>query len=116
MAKGLFRVTMAVGMIAILTPVLDIAVTPVGATTSNTVHFTSITDAWGTPTQPPAITNVSTCPLPVLNDWTLANFTGNGVNHLTVNNAGDAWSTSTFTGTGSVVFYPSSSLSIDTNG
>jgi len=86
------------------------------AALSQTAHYTTITDSWGTPTVPPPVTNNTNCPGPVLYDYTLANATGHGVQHLTVNGAGDSWFTSTFTGTGTVAFYPASELTFDGGG
>jgi len=81
--------------------------------TSQTQHFTTV-QQFGTPTG--QTTNNSSCPGPVLNDYVYIDATGNGVQHQTVNGAGDSWFTTTFTGTGTVTFYPEASLSIDTGG
>lgn len=78
---------------------------------SSTVHFNTVTDSWGSPPQPPPVTNTSNCPSYILNDFTDFNGTGNGVSHQNFNNNG-FWSTNTFTGTGTVVFYPPSSLDV----
>ena len=79
--------------------------------TSQTQHFSSV-QSWGTPTGTP--TNNTNCTGAVgsafANDFVLLDLTGNGVQHQTVNGAGDAWFTTTFTGTGTVTFYPGSSL------
>ena len=47
-----------------------------------------------------------------VNDFAYLDFTGNGVQHFNINGAGDSWFTTTFTGTGTVTFYPPSSLDI----
>jgi hypothetical protein len=72
--------------------------------TSSTVHFNSLVGQLGAPTGP--TTNISDCPAPVINDFTSIDATGNGISHQTTNGAGDFWSTSTFTGTATVTFYP----------
>ena len=62
---------------------------------------------------------LSNCPDYVLNDFPFLDVTGNGIEHVTVNNAQDFWSTSTFTGFGTITLYPTSSLAnltIDNNG
>lgn len=74
---------------------------------SETAHFTNEQQFVAPVTTPTSPTN---CPSWVLTDIPLLNFTGNGVEHTTVNNAQDAWFTSTFAGTGTVTFYPPSSL------
>ena len=80
---------------------------------SQTVHFNS-QQMFGTPTGP--TTNVSNCPAPVINDYVDINATGNGVAHQNTNPAGDFWATTTFTGSGTVTFYPASSLTFDSQG
>jgi len=89
------------------------AVANAAPATSQTQHFTTV-QQFGNPTGP--TTNNSNCPPPVLNDYVYIDATGNGVQHQTVNGAGDSWFTTTFTGTGTVTFYPEASLSIDTGG
>jgi hypothetical protein len=93
-----------------------VSMAPAAAAPGNslTMHFSSITDSWGTPTQPPPITNSTNCPSYIVNDYTLLNATGNGVTHQNFNNNG-FWFTQTFTGTGTVVFYPASSLDVVTD-
>ena len=78
---------------------------------SQTTHFNSIVDQSGTPPQPPPVTNNSNCPSWVLNDYVLINATGNGVQHYNQNGAGDNWFTTTFTGTATIAFFPTSDLS-----
>lgn len=80
---------------------------------SSTTHFTSVM-SWGTPTAP--TTNMSNCPAAVLDDYNFVDATGHGVSHQNTNPAQDFWATSTFTGTGTVTFYPASSLSFDSQG
>ncbi|MEP7021054.1 MAG: hypothetical protein ABI808_10405 [Pseudonocardiales bacterium] len=74
---------------------------------SETAHFTS---NQGFVTPIPSVPGSSSCPAYLLNDIAFLNFTGHGVEHITVNKAQDAWFTETFTGTGTVTAYPSSSL------
>src|SRR5258706_3795620 len=80
---------------------------------SSTIHFPS-QSGWGTPTG--HTTNLSNCPAPVINDFTFLDATGHGVSHQNTNPAQDFWATSTFTGHGTVTFYPASSLSFDDTG
>lgn len=81
--------------------------------TSQTQHFSTL-QSWGTPSGSP--TNATNCTGPVgnafINDFVDLDFTGNGVQHVNVNGAGDSWFTTTFTGTGTATFYPPSSLDI----
>ena len=74
---------------------------------TETAHFTS-EQQYVTPLTPP--TSPTNCPSWVIADIPALNFTGNGVEHITVNAAQDGWNTSTFNGTGTVTFYPPSSL------
>jgi hypothetical protein len=74
---------------------------------SETAHFTN-EQQFVTPLQTP--TSSTNCPAYLLNDIILLNFSGNGVEHTTVNKAQDAWFTSTFNGTGTITPYPLSSL------
>jgi hypothetical protein len=78
---------------------------------TQTSHFQSL-QQWGTPLGP--ATNATNCSGPIgdvyLNDFALFDLTGNGVQHVTVNKAGDSWFTTTFTGRGTIAFYPASSL------
>ncbi|MDQ4491562.1 hypothetical protein RBS60_15275 [Sinomonas sp. ASV486] len=69
---------------------------------SQTVHFSSqqgATTPVGTPT------NSSTCPDWFINDIGFLDFSGNGVAHVNVDKAQDFWTTSTFTGTGTLTLY-----------
>jgi hypothetical protein len=61
-------------------------------------------------TPAPPATSPTNCPAYLFNDIAFLNFTGNGVEHVTVNKAQDAWFTSTFNGAGTVTFYPDTSL------
>ena len=74
---------------------------------SETAHFTN-EQQFVTPLTAP--TKPTNCPAFALADIPMLDFTGNGVEHTTVNNAQDAWFTSTFNGTGTITFYPMSSL------
>lgn len=78
---------------------------------TSTTHYNTVSDSWGSPPQPPPATNNSNCPAYLLNDFTLFNGTGNGINHQNFN-ANGFWATGTFTGTGTVVFYPPSSVDV----
>jgi hypothetical protein len=62
---------------------------------NQTAHFSDLTDVL-TPRAPRAATN---CPNFVLTDFASVSGTGNGIEHSIINNAGDGWFTSTFTGT-----------------
>jgi hypothetical protein len=83
---------------------------------TETDHFTQqlgFVTPIGQPSKP------SNCPAFVLNDFPFLDFTGNGVEHVTLNKAQDFWATSTFTGKGTITLYPPSSLanlSVDNNG
>jgi len=74
---------------------------------SETAHFSNQA---GLQTPVGAASNATNCPNWILTDFVLLDFTGNGVEHNTANKAQDFWSTSTFTGTGTVTFYPETSL------
>jgi hypothetical protein len=65
---------------------------------NQTAHFSSTSEEL-TPLAP---TSESGCPAFVLNDYGTLDATGNGVEHSTVNKAGDGWFTSTFTGTATI--------------
>jgi hypothetical protein len=80
---------------------------------SQTIHYNTIVDQFGTPTAP--TTNLSNCPAPVLNDFTDIDASGNGVSHQTVNGAGDFWATSTFTGSATVSFWSEGTVDQDGN-
>jgi hypothetical protein len=77
---------------------------------SQTAHFTN-DDEFGSPLPPgPG------CPAFVQNDFVHIVGTGNGVEHINVNRAQDAWFTFTFTGNVSLTAYPASSLTFDNQG
>ena len=83
---------------------------------TETDHFTN-QNGFVTPVGTP--TNASNCPSSFVEDFVLLATTGNGVEHATANAAQDFWATSTFTGTGTATFYPTSSLKnivVDNNG
>jgi hypothetical protein len=60
---------------------------------NQTAHFTTVNQT-GTP-----FANAPSCPAFVTTDFVTLIGTGNGVEHSIINNAGDGWFTSTFTGT-----------------
>jgi hypothetical protein len=62
---------------------------------NQTAHFSNLND-FLTPPSPSGATN---CPNFVLTDFATVTGTGNGIEHSIINNAGDGWTTSTFTGT-----------------
>jgi hypothetical protein len=62
---------------------------------NQTAHFSKLNDEL-TPPSPSGATN---CPSFVLTDYGTIVGTGNGIEHSIINNAGDGWFTSTFTGT-----------------
>jgi hypothetical protein len=74
---------------------------------SETDHFTS-DNALQTPIGTPS--GATNCASWIYNDYVLTTFAGNGVEHVTVNKAQDFWFTTTFTGDGTAVFYPPSSV------
>src|SRR4249919_3171123 len=65
---------------------------------NQTAHFSSTSEQL-TPLAP---TKESGCPAFVLNDYGDLEASGNGVEHSTVNKAGDGWFTTTFTGTATI--------------
>jgi hypothetical protein len=77
---------------------------------SQTAHFTDDNEFF-TP-QPGA----SSCPSFVQTDYAHVVGSGQGVEHVTIDKAQDAWLTSTFTGTVTLTIYPPSSLSFDGDG
>ena len=81
--------------------------------TSQSQHFSTV-QQWGTPAG--SATNNTNCTGAManafINDFVLLNLSGNGVQHVTVNGAGDSWFTTTFTGTGTVTFYAPSNVSV----
>ena len=101
----------AIPVVVALLPFAVAAPAHAAPATSQTQHYSTV-QSWGTPSGAP--TNNTNCSGAVgsafINDFVYLDLTGNGVQHQTVNGAGDAWFTTTFTGTGTVTFYPSSSL------
>jgi hypothetical protein len=77
---------------------------------SQTAHFTNINDV-GTPLPPTA-----GCPAVLSVDYVTMVGTGHGIEHTNVNKAQDGWFTSTFTGTATIIAYPPSSVTLDSNG
>jgi hypothetical protein len=75
-----------------------------------TAHFTN-DDEFGTPLPPG-----SGCPAFVSEDFVHIVGTGNGVEHVNVNKAQDAWFTSTFTGNATFTAYPPTSVTVDDQG
>ncbi len=65
---------------------------------NETAHFSSMSEQL-TPLAP---TSESGCPAFVLNDYADLEASGNGIEHSTVNRAGDGWFTTTFTGTATI--------------
>lgn len=65
---------------------------------NQTAHFSSTSEQL-TPLAP---TSESGCPAFVLNDYGDLEASGNGIEHATVNKAGDGWFTTTFTGTATI--------------
>ena len=76
-----------------------------------TEHFSDINEM-NTPA-PPGGTG---CPAFLSSDFFTFVGTGNGVEHVNVNKAQDAWFTSTFTGSVTLTAYPPSSVSVDNDG
>jgi hypothetical protein len=62
---------------------------------NQTAHFSQLTDFL----TPPPASGATNCPSFVLTDFATVVGTGNGIEHSIINNAGDGWFTSTFTGT-----------------
>lgn len=123
----LARVSGSVAVLAAVAVPLSMA-TPAGAspvppdqfTCGNTVftpcnqtaHFNSVGEI-GSPLPSPAVN----CPPWLAADFVSITGAGNGVEHSTINNAGDGWFTSTFTGDGiTFTAYPASSVSFDSSG
>jgi hypothetical protein len=79
---------------------------------SETAHFTDQNE-WLTP---PDVGLPASCPSFIATDAALVTGTGNGVEHITVNKAQDAWFTSTFTGDVTITLYPLSSVVLDPDG
>jgi hypothetical protein len=102
----------AVVALGLAVPLSSATVAEASPATSMTSHF-SVVQQWGSPTTP---TSQNNCTGPIgnalLNDYVYINDTGNGVQHETINGAGDAWFTTTFTGTGVITFYPPSSVDV----
>lgn len=117
MRKALFTtaITAAVASVVIV-PALPANAQTVGNGCGTTV-FTSCTDTehytdlnqWLGGNPAPA-----NCPS-YFGDWAFASGTGNGSEHTNFNKAGDAWFTDTWTGDGTVTFYPASSVNIVTD-
>jgi hypothetical protein len=121
-SRRIGRAVRGLGILAAAsTAVLALSVVPASADTApqqacgttqpgpctETDHFTQqlgFVTPIGQPTKP------SACPDWVLNDFPFLDFTGNGIEHVTLNKAQDFWATSTFTGKGTITLYPASSL------
>jgi hypothetical protein len=72
---------------------------------NQTAHFTALNEV-GTP-----FANASpSCPAFVTTDFVTLIGTGNGVEHSIINNAGDGWFTSTFTGTVTITAFKDAGL------
>ena len=106
------RVGSSLGVAILLSAALASTAGAAGSFTQ-TLHSNSL-QMWGSPFTP--VTSSSGCSGPVgsafTNDFAFLDLTGNGVQHVTVNGAGDSWFTSTFTGSGTVTFYPASSVDL----
>jgi hypothetical protein len=77
---------------------------------NQTAHFTTDNEV-GTP-----LTGATSCPAFLRTDFVTIIGTGNGIEHSIINNAGDGWFTSTFTGTVTVTAYTDATLKTrDTN-
>jgi hypothetical protein len=102
----------AVVALGLAVPLSSATLAVASPATSTTSHF-SVVQQWGSPTTP---TSQSNCTGPIgnalINDYVFIDDTGNGVQHQTVNGAGDAWFTTTFTGTGDITFYPPTSVNV----
>lgn len=77
---------------------------------SQTAHFTNDNE-FGSPLPPAA-----GCPSFIANDFVHIVGTGNGIEHINVNKAQDAWFTFTFSGNVTLTAYPPSSLAFDDQG
>jgi hypothetical protein len=75
---------------------------------NQTAHFSSVSQQL-TPLTPSGATN---CPAFVTTDFASMVATGNGIEHSIINNAGDGWFTSTFTGTATITPYLDPDLTI----
>jgi hypothetical protein len=75
-----------------------------------TLHY-STDDEVGSPLPPGR-----GCPDALANDFVHIVGQGNGIEHINVNKAQDAWFTSTFTGTVTITSYPPSSVTVDDQG
>jgi hypothetical protein len=100
-----------IGLMAL--PASALQVPPSGFTCGVTVftpcnesaHFSDITAGNGPEVASPAGATPPGCPAFIGTDAAVIVATGNGVEHSIINNAGDGWFTSTFTGTASVTFW-----------
>jgi hypothetical protein len=77
---------------------------------TQTAHYSN-DDEFGTPLPP-----TPGCPDVISNDYVHIVGTGNGIEHVTVNKAQDAWFTQTFTGDATFTPYPPSSVITDDQG
>ena len=75
---------------------------------NQTAHFSSVSEEL----TPPAPSGATNCPAFVVNDFASLSADGNGVEHSIVNNAGDGWFTTTFTGTATITPYLDPGLTI----
>lgn len=71
---------------------------------TDTAHFDQV-DQWLTP-----LGAGDSCPAYVANDFALMIGTGNGIEHVNINKAGDFWATTTFTGQVRITFYDPSNV------
>jgi hypothetical protein len=73
--------------------------TTVTTSCSQTAHFDQM-DQWLTP-----LGAGDNCPSYLVNDYALMVGTGNGIEHVNIDKAGDFWATTTFTGQVSITLY-----------
>jgi hypothetical protein len=72
---------------------------------NQTAHFSDITAGNGPEVGSPSGITPPGCPAFIGMDAPVIFATGNGIEHSVINNAGDGWFTSTFTGTANVTFW-----------
>lgn len=75
---------------------------------NQTAHFSTTSEEL----TPPAPTAATNCPAFVTDDFASLSATGNGVEHSIVNNAGDGWFTTTFSGSATITPYLDPGLTI----
>ncbi|GEM_PF-3391675 len=112
---GAVALTMALGAVLVGAGGASAAPVPPSAFTcgitdftpcNQTAHFSDI-NMVGTP-----FSSAPSCPAFVTTDFVTIVATGNGVEHSIINNAGDGWFTTTFTGDATLTAYPPSSVDV----